>query len=519
MSIDPSARAINPEGGYSALIALFLSCLAALYPMLWHPFLPLIDIPNHIARLAVLADPDGPLSTYYEIDARSVIPNSAIDMIWIATGMTGDPVAFARSTMMVYAVNLILSVMVLSRVVHGRWSVWPAVAGLLVHNGSFLWGFQNFVFTVPFAIYGLALWLWLEDRPVLLRAAVFLPVAAALFLMHLLGFGILAVAALGREVQRVASACPAWRRQVQHGLVSGLPFALPLAWYLHQTLSRPPGPLGTHTDFGGLQHRLRALLSIQWETPLIEQPLLGPVALIILIVLLLCFATLRRKGGARLKIAPVMKGPVTALLILSLLAPSWINGVALVHIRFPFVVVALALAATQWVDLKAPGRAALVFLFTAMIVQKTVLLERFWDFNAADVSALRTILPHIPPGGRLLPLRGPDQEHIRRLWHVQAYATTYQGVFVPTFFQGSHGVRLKPEWQHHAAPAARPVDMRLVLSPRYQWIERADAYWKNYAQKYTHVLLLDPAPKEVIDGTGLSEIASAGRFRLFAIDQ
>jgi hypothetical protein len=432
--------------------------------------------------------------------------------------MAGDPVAFARATMMFYAINLILSVMLLSRVATGRWSVWPAFSGLLVYNASFIWGFQNFVFTVPFSIHALTLWLIMERQSTAWRVAVFLPISVVLFLMHLLAFGALAAAALGREIHRLIEKDTMRREGLTRFLASGIPFFLPLLWYVYLALSQPGGELGSRTEFGGWSQRLHALVSVQWERPLNETPALLSTGMIILIVFWISFLTLLLRVGPRLQMADSLKGPVLALLTLSILAPSWLNGVALIHIRFPVVAVALLFAGTSWIEMSLRNGAILTVVFAALFGLKSHQLEKHFAMHNAEMNELTQVLSEIPQGSRLLPLRASGYEGVQRLWHVQAYGTTYNDVFVPTFFQGSHSVKLRSEWSSYAAAAYRPVTVQKAFQHEQHVPVHVNAYWIDWETKFTHVLFLDEMHSQELRTKDLRFLKSVGRFTLFHLN-
>ncbi len=120
----------------TALIAFLFAALCTVVPILLHPILPLIDLPNHIARHHIMATTAGPLLTYYETSS-TLIPNSAADLLWRLTGFPGDPIVFSQRLMAAYALLMTASAMILARTVQGRWTVWPAATGLLVYNSSF----------------------------------------------------------------------------------------------------------------------------------------------------------------------------------------------------------------------------------------------------------------------------------------------------------------------------------------------------------------------------------------------
>ncbi|SHH85559.1 hypothetical protein [Cognatishimia maritima] len=506
-------------GAALAFLAFAFATLLMLYPMLWQPYLPLVDIPNHIARFTVMADPEGPLSKYYDLQAAFLYPNSATDLLWLVTGMEGDPVAFARMTMMVYVVNFILSVVVLNRVATGRWAAWPAIAGLLVYNGNFIWGFQNYVFTIPFSLHALSLWLVLERRSTVWRALIFLPISILLYTMHLLAFGVLIVALLGREIHLIIGDEGGRTHKISDTFISGVPFLIPTLWYLYQTMSQPAGALGSRTELGHWwSGRLRALLSIQWENPLHEFPEIFLSALLTLFVLGLCFLAIFRTSGPRLHIVSSMKGPVIALALLSLIAPSWLNGVALIHIRFPFVAMTLLIAGTYCMGLRLHHKAVLTLVLTGLLFLKAAQFEKLWATHNQDINDLKVVLSELPPNSRLLPLRASDQENMqRRLWHAQAYAMIYQDAFIPTFFQGSHAVILKGEWDQYATAALRPKSIEQLLNADAIDPSLPYAYLRDWETKFTHILFLDKmSPPAPLSETVL-ELGSKGRFTLLGI--
>ena len=67
-------------------------------PILAHPYLPLVDLPNHIARHHVAVALDGPLARYYSYHV-SLVPNSAADLAFMLFGDPANPLRFAQLTM------------------------------------------------------------------------------------------------------------------------------------------------------------------------------------------------------------------------------------------------------------------------------------------------------------------------------------------------------------------------------------------------------------------------------------
>lgn len=509
----PTAKALR-LARFAPLAAFIAVSLAVALPILMHPALPAVDLPNHIARYAIMVHPDGPLGTYYTVPDLSAVPNSAVDLLWWLTGMRGDPVRFANTIFAVYAINLVGAVMVLSRVFLGRWTVWPAVSGFLVYNAAFFWGFQNFLFSVPFALYGLALWLVTERRPLPVRLALFLPFAAVLYLMHLFAFLALAFLAFGCELRKLLDAGQAWPRQLAAGAVMALPFALPVLWMLAGSISEQ----GSRTEFGGIGRRYEALISPVATLTLGEETALPGIGLLGLLFLVACLLTIRARSGPRLVADRRMVMPFLVLLVASALAPHWLNGVALVQIRLPFITLAVLIAGTAWTELSPRLATLLVVLFTGLIGARSVEFERYAAMHDADIRNLATVLEDLPPGSRLLPLRAPPKSSIsERLWHAQAYAVPLSQSFVPTLFQGVHALHVRPKWRDYTHPALYAITLKTAFQTPEKRPQAPGAYWRDWEHGFTHALIMDRIDPARITGQPLKELSHSGRFSLFEV--
>lgn len=499
----------------NAPAAAFLAVsLAVAVPILIHATLPGVDLPNHIARYAVMANPTGELGQYYSVPGFAAVPNSAVDLIWLLTGMSGDPIRFANAIFALYAVNLVASVMVLSRVLHGRWTVWPVVSGFLVYNGAFFWGFQNYLFSVPFAIYGLALWIATERRPTAVRLLIFLPFAAVLYLMHLFAFMALALLAFARELQELIAAGSNWPRRLPERAAMAVPFLLPILWML----SGPTGEQGTHTSFGGLDQRIEALRSPVSTRALDEAPFLTSFGHLGLAILILCLLTVFRRSGPRLVAHRQIVVPVLVLALAAAAAPMWLNGVAYVQIRLPFVVLAVLIAGTSWRGVSTRQATLILSVFAILIGGRSILFERYAAMNDREFNDLETVLAELPPGSRVLPLRAPGHEGMRRLWQAQAYAVTLRQSFVPTLFLGVHALQVRPEWLEYTNPALFAIDMRRILMPRSERPRARGAFWKDWEDVFTHALVMDSFDPALTADQPLREVGRSGRFTLLRVE-
>ncbi|HEY2226280.1 MAG TPA: hypothetical protein VGI22_00805 [Xanthobacteraceae bacterium] len=265
---DSPAAGEQSSGGFSlgAVAALFVLLLAITsIPIVLHPWPPMSDYINHLARMQVIAtintDPD--LARFYEVDWQ-VIPNLMMDMI-VPPLLRVMNVYAAGQLYTILSFALITSgTVMLHRQLFGRWSVLPLIAFPLLYNNVFLVGTMNYVFGMGLAIWALASWIALRERNLALRLAVSTLFILGLFFCHLFAVGVYGVGLLSFELHRLWTRFGAARRAAAGAstgatlarllfdfAITGLPFlpVLPLlmmspTWGLRQTYSwELPGKL------------------------------------------------------------------------------------------------------------------------------------------------------------------------------------------------------------------------------------------------------------------------------------
>src|ERR1700730_366809 len=204
----PQLRARRQRAGDVTLgkvAALFILLLAITsIPVVLHPWPPMSDYINHLARMQVIAnintDPD--LARFYEIDWQ-LIPNLMMDLIVPSLTRVMN-IYVAGQTYTIASFVLILSgTVALHRQLFGRWSVLPLIAFPLLYNNVFLVGTMNYVFGIGLALWALASWVWLRERNLVLRLAMSSLFILGLFFCHLFAVGVYGVGLLAFEFHRL----------------------------------------------------------------------------------------------------------------------------------------------------------------------------------------------------------------------------------------------------------------------------------------------------------------------------
>jgi hypothetical protein len=502
--------------------------LCSALPVLMHRSLPLVDLPNHIARHHVAANSGSePISRYYST-TDEIVPNSAVDLLWRLLGYPLDVELFSQLLTAFQNVALVAAVMVLARVVHGRWTMWSAASGLLVWNMPLLFGFQNFTFSLPFAILGIALWIQSERWILAYRLAAFTVIALCLYVMHFFAFTTLAIAVLGRQVQIIFLQRHALSKIFFESICLALPFLVPVAWLFWGILYGEESLAGNRTSYGGVLERLLVIFT-PFFSPFLEDGFLliitGVVAGMLVLGSLLTLLT--RRKGPRMVMAQPLVGPVLALLAASMLAPSWLNGVALVHIRTPLALLAVLIAGTVWIDARNRSLYILAAIVALSVLSRAIVFERLAKHHSGEMVQLRQVLVEMPEGSRLFTVRGEGNAITSRLSHTSSYAVIDRDSFTPGLFQGVHSLEVRDEWRNASHPAQPTIDECAAIPDACLTRVKADytidgsdvalRFIADWPCKFTHLLTMDRPVVHVEELTFLRPLKSEGRFSLFEI--
>jgi len=186
-----------PEPMRLALLWI-VATAAVLVPLAFATVPPLVDYPNHLARLAILAGQAGSSGNY--VAAWRFLPNLAMDLIVPPLAVMIGVVQATRLFLALTLAGLLAGSMTLHRAVFGRWSAWPLCVAPFLFNAALFWGLLAFLFAGAGYLFGLAAWLRIDDRRPLARAALFTAVGLALLMLHAVAFGMLAVSIIAIEL-------------------------------------------------------------------------------------------------------------------------------------------------------------------------------------------------------------------------------------------------------------------------------------------------------------------------------
>jgi len=364
-------------------VAVIGLCVVLLAPLLAVDVPPLLDYPNHLARVFVLASlPHDPVLARFYAPHWSIIPNLALDLI-APPLLHVLPVHVVGRLLIAASVLLpVLGTIAYNTALGGRW--WALGVGLVAYNGSLLYGFLNFSISLGVALLLAAAWLrWRDKNPVwaIVLAMLGTPLLFACHLMGLVFFGLLIGGAEIAGVYRERNVAAVVRR----GLVVMLVFAVPAGLYAISDLRQ----LGGDAVFLALGAKLAGLM-----TPFVNYDgRLDLFAAVVAVGLPLVGLVLRRG---------TMPAPAACAMVLVLIAflaaPfAWKQTYGLdtrFAVMLGFILFAGFVPARWPLRMRAVAGAGLLLVFAA----RMALLTTAWASQAVDLADLRAVLAPVRPG-------------------------------------------------------------------------------------------------------------------------
>ncbi|GLH80111.1 hypothetical protein SSBR45G_50200 [Bradyrhizobium sp. SSBR45G] len=483
-------------------MALMLATVLAL-PFLLVDVPPVLDYPNHLARLFVLAHPGDPvLSQMYAPNWR-ILPNLGIDLIGVALLRVTDVHVGGRLLLALSLFTPLAGVVAYHRAAFGRWAPWPLASAVIAYNAVFLLGFMNFQLSLGLALMGAAGWLALRRPGRWLSAIIFGALAATtIFLCHLLGvvfFALLIGAAEADRLWRLRRAPTLLLELARTFTAIAITLSPALLLYALSPLSEVGAGLGEWDGAPKLWRILTPFLTTSAELTLITA-----AAVLALLVLL------RRE----LQFAPGMRLALPALLLVFLAAPASAKGGTFVDMRFAAMAGLLLFAGLQ------PRLTGWKAALTGVVVGGLVLarcadIGSAWLAHRDDLAELRAAIAQVPPGARVIAAHGHREQVVSRRdrvlpgfryvdSHLAALLVIERRAFWPLMFAhpSQQPVAVRAAFGRLAQPLAEPVAWRwLQPDPPADEVLPVAHYLANWRSDFDAVLLLDPpAPAQPVDG-------------------
>jgi hypothetical protein len=508
-------------------VAAFFVLLLALIsiPVVLHPWPPMSDYINHLARMQVIAtvntDPD--LARFYEIDWQ-LLPNLMMDLIVPPLLRVMNIYAAGQAYTILSFVLILSGTVALHRQLFGRWSVLPLIAFPLLYNNVFLVGTMNYVFGIGLALWALASWIALRERNIALRLAVSLLFIIGLFFCHLFAVGVYGIGLLAFELHRLWTGLARLRgappddrsaratRLLLDFAITGLPFV-------------PVVPMLMMSPTWGLRQ------TYTWELPgkleglayIIEVYSHGAAFFFTAAV---AFAIGWATRHRAVSFHAVGVGLLAIGVAVYMALPRVIFETYMADQRLP-ISLAFMLIACVDLDLRHKivqrGFAAVLVVMLGIRVAE---VEQMWSSLSAGTEQFHQSVQMIDRGAKVLVAYadpdGGDDVHDFGLVHAACFAIIERSALVTTAFTvlGKQIMHARPEYRPRvdAVDGTPPMINELVQLARNEGAESAH-YWRRWTADYDYLYVLFVDPNlENPDPEHLTALFSGDRFVLYRIE-
>lgn len=482
------------------LVAFYLALSGiALYPIFAVAVPPLVDYPNHLARIHVLsAWEDLPaLQQNYQIE-WSLQPNVAMDLLLLQFAKILPIYDLGRLYIAATMLMLVGGTLTLARVVHGRFGLWPGVIFLFLYNKAFYWGFLNFLFFSGFYLFALGAWIGLRERSCWLRLALFPVLSFVLYFGHPIALGLYGLSILGYEFWRMWRQADRWSiRGLRDWAITAAQFIVPCLLFLFWYLNHGNTGAGS-TSYGPLPLKMTALIA-----PVLFDPLYFDFAVALFVGLVGVWAWSERSVA----FAPELKVPAVLLVVTAVLMPSHLFGVWGADFR---ISVLLAFVVIAGMRIETPAVRASNFVLVialGLFVSRVVMVTDAWQTLDRRFEEFRQAAQSIDVGDSVLVVldredaetETPERRYFR-YWHMAALAVIDRQAFFPYLFTGHTTITASPARSAIDSPAGVPVsrtDLQRDMDPKTSQYRLGQsikaffrAYWTAWPENFDYVLVI-----------------------------
>lgn len=420
-----------------AVVAYLLLGVLTLSPLLWAKIPPLVDYPNHLARMAILAHVGNSAVANNYIPDWRLLPNLAMDLVVPPLAQFLPLEIAGRLFIAVTMSLLVIGTVLLRRALHGKVGLWPLCSFLFTYNAVLWFGFLNYLFALGVAIISFAGWISSARWHPISRAVVFSAVASFLFVLHLFALGVFGLLIGSFEVGNFLHDRNTYAAAKRFGvlLIVFMPSGLMWLWSIGHG-----GP--TYVSYGSLNDRLVAFLA---PVSFNYKPSVFDLLLFAVAIMALGIGFMSRTISSM----PQMRVPLCALILGSVLMPEWLQGSWAASFRLPivvpFVFIASLLADEKRMKITAPA----ILVSVAFLCTRVGAVTEMWRDLDQQFSEFRLALRVVPVGARLFTVHGPMPSLAKKIpnvpselqtleWvnysHLSALAIIDRGAFIPSLF-------------------------------------------------------------------------------------
>jgi hypothetical protein len=439
-------------------------------------------------------------------------PNLAMDLLVPPIGRVLGVEMATRLFLLVSQLLIVTGSAALEFAVKRRIQAAALVATLFLYSPPFAWGFLNFQFGLGIALWGIASWWVLQERPPLLRLGVNSVLVALLFTAHLFALGVYGAVVGLLELWRARQqAATAWHTGVRL-LLLALPAVVVLA-----AMAVTGGAVGREGSEWQLAYKfLWILASINGYSFVLSAVSTGLVA---------GLAWLLVRNGA-LRFEPAGAWLAAGLFVLYLVVPFRLRDTAFVDMR---VLVAAALVLPAFTRLDLPGARwcrVVELCFVAVVLWNLGYVYSVWRFYRVEYAAIVRSFDRLDRQARVLVGHSgggedPPMTQLREypMYHAPVLAVHYADAFVPTLFTsaGKQPIVARAVVRRLDVSTAGPVPIALLTAiAESRAPADVPAFITSWHRDFDYLYVVGPRTPNALPNV-LQEVDAGSRFVLYRI--
>ncbi|MGF6313308.1 hypothetical protein ABIB82_007460 [Bradyrhizobium sp. i1.8.4] len=494
--------------GASLPISFFVAAIVvvAICPVLLVALPAMVDYPNHVARMYVLAAAGTPdANPFYEI-SKTLYSNLAMDLLVppLARIVGVEP---ASKVFLIACQLLIVSgAIALELAVKRRHEISGLAAVMLLYSFPFAWGFLNFQFGLGVALWGLAVWEFMRGRTVGAQLIAHSLFVTALYVAHLFALGLYAATLGFLELSRFN-----WRRS---GILQLAMLGAPMLGVFAVLLASP-----THVGNGPTEWIIGSkFMSIfgtlnGYSTKL---PVVEATALIAL-----CYVLFRTR---RLSLGHSGLWLAGGFALLFLVTPYRLFGVAGVDFRVP---IAALLILPAYTTISVTGRAAtlaaVVPIGIALI--NVAVTTAVWLSYQDDYAKMKASFTLLDRPSRILVGHSTDGPIGLLQWpmdHAPTLAVSAKAMVTTVALPGITSINVVKEHRNQAIDEVfdlNPVPLsRLTALATGTDDPRVPRFLRHWTSEFDYLYLVGPRIENPLPGR-IEELTGGKLFTMYRISQ
>lgn len=515
-------------------ILIFAAFVAILVTVFKFP--PLLDYPNHYARLWLLAGGIGeqPFPAIYAVDWNRAFTNLGIDlMAWWLGPVIGISL-LARILLFLAIVLPPVGAIALHRRLFGGAYYWQIAMLYFAWCATLIGGFINFQIGLGMALLAATIDDWLQAKNPGLLFGWRLAVSLVLTITHIFSVGFYLALICGLEFSwrfDIVRSRSAMLHVIGRLLAAMIACALPVVALMSVAADLP----GSHGGGGAAWNDSPALIIANLLSGVWTYSLMVDMLLLIPIILVCSLAI--RTGRMRLHAGLAVTA--AGLLLLACASPRDILGTGWISWRFPIM---CALAAMAMIcplpHLKRREAIWLAVVLNAVVFGRTGWISYNWWAGSRDIADIETILAKVPQGAAVISLKhDPDNgaghaSHRYSAWgqdtfrHIPTLAVPLAHAFVPTLFtaKGKQPLALRQPWADIAVPEGNLFSTAVLVCPEPMKIASSyTPYLVDWRKHFDFLLVVNADLPDSYVGDampqGLNLVGDTPFAKLYAIDK